>query len=319
MSGINWGQALAAGLQSGAQAEVGQLSADADEQRWLDREKQMQAAEADRWKNQQRYLIGLKPPEKQTIQVLGPDGKTVMNQAQRWNPPSEEDGETAGTWSNVGDPVPDVNQAKVEESIRNHDLISDAKDAARAASEREAAARIDAAYARIDAANARNQSKATDPKPYTSVDPKTGQAIVRYGWYGSDGKFQPAMDENGNPLGGAKFRPDVWTEKRNAATEGVDAVKGTLSQISDALGLTHFADAVGAGNVGRGPGNRPPPTRNNAPPTTNSAAAAPVNASNPTADGSSPSTPLKYQPGMPKPPAGTYVQKPDGSIVQVQQ
>jgi hypothetical protein len=256
--GIDWGQALAAGLATGAQAGVNQLSADADEQRWLDKEKQLQAAETERQHSLALFTAQLKPPETRKVNVTGTNGQpAIQQQESQIDPTSQKAG-----WVDVGDQTPDINFERLDETTRHNQETESLRSAADQARAEGNAAKLEATYARIAAENARHEGTTAGNKPseLITTDPTTNEPIRKYGFYDKDHNFIPAKDEAGNPMQGPAFQPSVWEQKRSAAAQGV---KGTLHQISDALGLGELTSVL-SGNgptapAARGPGNAPPP------------------------------------------------------------
>jgi hypothetical protein len=237
--GIDWGRAIAEGVEGGARAEQGVLVKDQDEQRWLDREKQLQAMEADQDKNRQLFMRGIEPPQIRTTHVnkTGDDGKTqVMDRQQQWvvDPATQK-----GAWQDFGEDVPNVNQERLEESARHNAETESLRGEANAARAGEAASRIDVARERLAAEDARHHGGEVQPKPYTFT--QNGKPVIRYGTFDSSGTFVPAKDEHGQAIQGDKFRPSVFQEKRDAEAQGI---KGTLSNLASAMGLGPVADVL---------------------------------------------------------------------------
>jgi hypothetical protein len=233
--GIDWGRALASGVAGGAQAELGVLQKNDDEQRWLEKEKQLQAAEDEQFRNRQLYMRGLEPPKAQTVHKAG-DGGKIMDQQQNWviDPTTNQ-----GAWQDVGDAVPNVNQERLDETSR-HNVESEGLRASASAAQAEAnAARIDVARERLAAEDARHHGGEVQPKPYTFT--VNGKPVIRYGTFDQTGTFVPAKDEHGAAIQGDKFRPSVFQEKRDAEAQGV---KGTLSNLANAMGLGAIGDTL---------------------------------------------------------------------------
>ena len=234
---IDWARALASGVESGAKAEQGVLLQQDEDARWLEKEKQLRAMEDSTARQRARFLEGLKPPETRKVSVAGADGKPAIQQ-QEWVMPAE--GEDAGHFRDVGDQTPDINFERLEETQRHNTETEGLRRDADQARAESAIARLDLARERLDSANGRRTTAETQPKPYTFTD-KNGQPIIRYGTF-QDGKFQPALDETGAPIQGDKFRPSVFAEKQTA---NANAMKGTMRQFADALGLGAAMDTFG--------------------------------------------------------------------------
>lgn len=245
--GFDFGEALASGVAAGAGEYARQEQEASDDERWLKRQQAMQAIEAQNRQATERYLMGLKPPETRKLNVTGADGKPMIQQ-QEWKLTGDK-----GDWQNVGDATPDINFERLAETQKNNEERNRLTGDRNAALADAAAARIDMARERLAAEQSRKQGRTEEPKAYTTTDPKTGKPVQVYGWFDSDGKFTPAKDASGNPLGGDKFRPSVFQEKNDAKQAQVDSIKGTLSQFASAIGLTQAADALPTMKPGSSP------------------------------------------------------------------
>lgn len=205
---LDWGLALSRGVQSGANAFANQASAESEDERWIKRQKEIQAANREEAAERERFLLRMRPPESRKVNVTGADGKPAIRQ-EEWIPPTDG-GE--GTWRPVGNETPDINFERLEETGR-HNKESEEAAVERLRLQGEAnAAKAEAAATR---AAGKKGGTETQPKPYTFTDDH-GKPMVRYGSF-VDGKFQPALDENGQPIQGDKFKPTVFAEKQEAA------------------------------------------------------------------------------------------------------
>lgn len=113
--GIDWGQALAAGVASGAGAVENQWQNDQNDQRWMQRQQQLQAMELENAKQKEEYLRSIEPPKTQTAHSM--KGDTIMDQGQQWvkDPQTGQYG-----WQDFGEAVPNANQANLEEKTRHN-------------------------------------------------------------------------------------------------------------------------------------------------------------------------------------------------------
>lgn len=210
--GLDWGRALASGAEAGLNAESGLMKQDQDDARWLAREKQLDTMRKDDRIETERFLLGLKPPETRKLNVAGKGGPAI--QQQEWVPPAA--GEDKGHFQNVGDETPDINFERLDETAKHNRETEELTGARNAATAEASAARIDLARTKLEAAQSKKNGTETQPKPYTfTVD---GKPTVRYGSF-INGKFQPAVDENGLPVQGEKFKPSVFEEKLTAARD----------------------------------------------------------------------------------------------------
>jgi hypothetical protein len=153
--GLNWGEALASGVAAGAQGVAQDQQQQQSDAEWLKRAQAMEQINQQNAEAKERFLLSLGPPKTEKEDFTDDSGK-VMTRAKEWVPPST-DGKTPGHW-NVTATTPSYNQERIDETLRNHDLISDAKDATRTANQQASEARLEASYARIAAENARHEA-----------------------------------------------------------------------------------------------------------------------------------------------------------------
>lgn len=342
MSGIDWGQALEQGLGSGLQQTgsfiMNQQARDAENQRWLEREKALQDARMSQEKDLAAFRAQLEPPHTDTQETTDASGAT-MKHFRQWVPPTRDeiDQGQGGHYEETGT-GPAVDVDRLAEQGRHNVELEGAAQQRLALQGDLNVAKIEAAEARAALDNARtaNGGSAAGKKVIWTTD---NHGIATANLMGKDGALEPLLDANNNPVTSQRWRPRGQfsaTGKRELPT-GQTVDVGQRDEIGPAYPRNAFDErpkspqtASGAGSMlppvfvdpsqqgGQAPpmsqfgSGAPPSTTPNGPPAARSAPAtgqgAPGSAQNP----------IPYTPGMSKPPPGTYVRKPDGSVVVVQ-
>jgi hypothetical protein len=231
MSGVDWGQALASGIASGAGAVATNIEDDKKQQEWITRFQQMQAMEAKTANQKALFMDSLKPPETRKTNMTDDSGKPIVRTEEWVHGPSGENAH----WNKVGE-TPDINFEKLNETERrNADLNQNAQDRI-AMMQSLGEAKNATALARIEAANARGESdkgkyERAGVMQFIPVPDKPGETMPVI----SDGRggFKPYLDENGKPQSGRKAALSATEIKaKNAADE---EAKAALQEKSDAM------------------------------------------------------------------------------------
>lgn len=305
--GIDWASALASGIASGAGAVSKEYQDQQDEQRWLEKQKQIMAMQSQAAQSRERYLAALSPPKTDVVHTTDEQGNPIV-QNRQWVAPSDED-IAAGKPGrfDVTSTGKDINFEKLDETQRNNDLRNQqAQDKITMAGQINEA-RMAAAQARLDAAAERGLG--AERKGVIHEMP-TDTPGVTAPWV-SDGKggWSPLTDKDGNPVTGQKSRPSVYSEKTKHDEAAAAARKAAAATSAPPEEPGFFSKLFGGGSPAPA---APAPTSTQPLSQFSGAQASPA-----ASQGSSPANPVDYSPGMPKPPSGTYVRKPDGSVVRV--
>lgn len=277
-----------------------------DEEKWSQRYRMMQKSQNDNAQSLALFQNSLRPEPDQKFDAIGDDGKT-HTLTQRWTSPTKS-GEK-GSWTTVGD-VPSINFAKLDEVQRNNDLKNQNAQEKLSMQGEINAAKMETAASRA----ARGDNGAKPEGSGHVVELPTDTPGVTQAWV-TDGKggHTPFLDPNtGKPVTGRKanLTKEEYDDKKSADEEKAKADQAKTDALQPPGMMTRAWNTV----TGNSAANSP--QADSGPPAPLSQFDAPQQKAQSSA-GTSPSTAIPYQPGMPKPPSGTYVRKPDGSVVVV--
>lgn len=239
---VDWGRALASGLESGANAYVGQMQNQQQTDDWLMKQERLQKINADNQRELERYRLGLKPPETRTVNDTNAKGEQVTR-TEEWVPDPDKG---TGTFKQIGE-SPNINFEKLAEQQRNNDLKNDAA-VERLRLQGEAnAARAEAAAARGGAAAGGERGADWVVEQVSNPDGTGGFVRVNK----RTGESVPVTGADQKPI--STFRGGENLAALALKKEKAEALKGTLSQIADSIGLGSIADAVPKLNAGSKP------------------------------------------------------------------
>lgn len=299
MSGVDWGQALMSGVAAGAGAVNQQYQQQQQDDEWLQRQKKLQAMELDNAKQKDEYLRSIEPPKTQTSHTM--QGQTVMDQGQQWvkDPKTGQYG-----WQDFGSAVPNANQANLEEKTRHNQESEGLREATATANAQARQAQLSLGEERLNMAAERAKTAGTRDKgfdftDYASASPEQRALYDRFRRGEEDPNQKADLQARSATLKDLQDVAIPTSDSKPEAQHDYALLKAnTLYQNQTLLGADPFKSVKGSATTTAKPMGQ---------------FASPQRSSN--APGSSPNNPVRYQPGMPKPPSGTYVQKPDGTIV----
>lgn len=231
---IDWGAALAGGVAAGAGAVENQWQQGQDDQRWLQRQQQLQQMDLQNAKAKEEFLLSIKPPETTTTHTM--KGDTIMDQGQQWvkDPQTGQYG-----WQNFGEAVPNANQASLDERERHNkeseamrQSIAEAQAQARQAQLGIATERLNMAAERAKTAGGRD--KGFGFEDYANATPEQRALYDRF-----------RRGEN-DPQDQRDLKAREATLKDLAGTEASDTEKAnTLYQNQTMMGANPFASVKG--------------------------------------------------------------------------
>lgn len=234
---MDWAAGLASGIAAGAgEVQDQQKQADQDQQ-WLARQEQLMKMEATNQQARERYMLALKPPEKQEIKTTDDQGNHIVK-TQRFQAPSDADikAGTAGTWQDVGQ-TPDINFDKLTETQKHNQDMADASQKRIDLQSQLGEARIGIAQERLATQQAKGGGKTFSFEDYNNASPDQRALYDRY----RRGEDDPSQK--------ADFTARVATQKELAGTDATPADKANaLYENQTMLGAKPFA-SVQAGDT----------------------------------------------------------------------